>query len=70
MLPVPPEPVGVNPRIDLVFRVALGDPNHLDRLVDFLNAGLPRAAPIVSATLLRPNRAAEHGGLSPSVSHC
>jgi len=47
----PKEPVGISPRVDCVFQALLGDPNHLERLVDFLNAVLQRPSPIVKVQL-------------------
>ena len=47
----PKEPVGISPRVDCVFQALLADPNHVDRLVDFLNAVLQRPSPIVAVQL-------------------
>ena len=51
---LPPEPVGVNPRIDCVFKALLGDPNRRGILLEFLNAILGRAVPIVDVVILNP----------------
>jgi hypothetical protein len=55
----PKEPVGISPRVDCVFRALLADPNHVDRLVDFLNAVLQRSSAIVSVQLRNPIQPSE-----------
>lgn len=52
-------PVGINPRVDCVFRALLADPDHADRLVDFLNAVLQRPSPIVGVQLRNPIQPSE-----------
>lgn len=56
---LPKEPVGISPRVDCVFRALLADPEHADRLVDFLNSVLQRSSPIVAAQLRNPIQASE-----------
>lgn len=56
---LPKEPVGISPRVDCVFRALLADPDHADRLVDFLNAVLQRPSPIVAVQLRNPIQPAE-----------
>jgi predicted transposase/invertase (TIGR01784 family) len=56
---LPPEPVGISPRVDCVFRALLADPDHVERLVDFLNAVLQRPAPVVAVQLRNPIQPAE-----------
>lgn len=56
---LPKEPVGISPRVDCVFRALLADPEHADRLVDFLNAVLQRPSPIVALQLRNPIQPAE-----------
>lgn len=59
-MPLPPkEPVGISPRVDCVFRALLADPNHVERLVDFLNAVLQRPSPIVAVKLKNPIQTSE-----------
>ena len=53
------EPVGISPRVDCVFRALLADPDHADRLVDFLNAVLQRHSPIVAVQLRDPVQLSE-----------
>ena len=53
------EPVGISPRVDCVFRALLADPDHADRLVDFLNAVLQRHSPIVAVQLRNPIQPSE-----------
>ena len=45
--------------MDCVFRALLADPDHVDRLVDFLNAVLQRPSPIVAVQLRNPIQPAE-----------
>ncbi len=57
MMARPPDlhpPVGISPRVDCVFRALLGDPQHTDRLLDFLNAVLGDGPPIVEVTITNP----------------
>ena len=56
---LPKEPVGISPRVDCVFRALLADPDHVDRLVDFLNAVLQRPSAIVSVQLRNPIQPSE-----------
>jgi len=56
---LPKEPVGISPRVDCVFRALLADPDHVDRLVDFLNAVLQRSSAIVSVQLRNPIQPSE-----------
>ncbi|GDX83017.1 hypothetical protein LBMAG42_48280 [Deltaproteobacteria bacterium] len=56
---LPKEPVGISPRVDCVFRALLADPDHVDRLVDFLNAVLQRSSAIVSVQLRNPVQPSE-----------
>ena len=56
---LPKEPVGISPRVDCVFRALLADPDHADRLVDFLNAVLQRSSPIVTVQLRNPIQPSE-----------
>ena len=49
-----PEPIGISPRIDCVFRAILGDEDNTDRLIDFLNAVLQRQSPVVQVTIRNP----------------
>jgi predicted transposase/invertase (TIGR01784 family) len=56
---LPKEPVGISPRVDCVFRALLADPDHVDRLVDFLNAVLQRPSPIVTVQLRNPIQPSE-----------
>jgi predicted transposase/invertase (TIGR01784 family) len=56
---LPKEPVGISPRVDCVFRALLADPNHVERLVDFLNAVLQRSSPIVTVQLRNPIQSSE-----------
>ena len=53
-------PVGINPRVDCVFRALLADPQHTDRLLDFLQAILER--PIQSVQLTNPITRMDHLG--------
>jgi predicted transposase/invertase (TIGR01784 family) len=53
-------PVGINPRVDCVFRALLADPQHPDRLLDFLQAILER--PIQSVQLTNPFTRMDHVG--------
>ena len=58
-MPLPPatpprEPVGISPRVDCVFQALLGDPQHTNRLLDFLNAVLSEGPPIVEVTITNP----------------
>ena len=46
-------------RADCVFRALLADPDHVDRLVDFLNAVLQRPSAIVSVQLRNPVQLSE-----------
>jgi len=48
------EPVGIDPRVDCVFKAVLGDPAHSEVLVDFLNAVLNPSVPIVTVQILNP----------------
>jgi predicted transposase/invertase (TIGR01784 family) len=59
MSPLPKAPVGISPRVDCVFRALLADPNHIERLIDFLNAVLQRASPVVTVILRNPIRPSE-----------
>ena len=59
---LPLEPVGISPRVDCVFHALLADPDHVDRLVDFLNAVLQRPSPIVGVQLRSPASIAEFIG--------
>ncbi|GDX83446.1 hypothetical protein LBMAG42_52570 [Deltaproteobacteria bacterium] len=56
---LPKEPVGISPRVDCVFRALLADPDHVDRLVDFLNAVLQRSSAIISVQLRNPIQPSE-----------
>ena len=56
---LPKEPVGISPRVDCVFRALLADPNHVERLVDFLNAVLQRPSPIMTVQLRNPIQPSE-----------
>ena len=58
-------PVGINPRVDCVFRALLADPQHSDRLLDFLQAILER--PIQSVQLTNPFTRMDHLGDSHIV---
>ena len=51
---VPREPTGISPRVDCVFRALLGDQTHADVLLDFLNAVLQRAVPLVAVQIENP----------------
>lgn len=51
---LPPEPVGISPRVDCVFRRLLADAAHTERLVHFLNAVLQRSPPVVAVALRTP----------------
>ncbi|MEL6344099.1 MAG: Rpn family recombination-promoting nuclease/putative transposase [Myxococcota bacterium] len=48
------EPVGIDPKVDCVFKAILGDPAHSEVLVDFLNAVLAPRDPIISVEILNP----------------
>ena len=45
--------------MDCVFRALLADPDHVDRLVDFLNAVLQRSSAVVSVQLRNPVQLSE-----------
>jgi predicted transposase/invertase (TIGR01784 family) len=45
--------------VDCVFRALLADPEHVDRLVDFLNAVLQRPSPIAAVQLRNPIQPSE-----------
>ncbi|MEL6348053.1 MAG: Rpn family recombination-promoting nuclease/putative transposase [Myxococcota bacterium] len=48
------EPVGINPRIDCVFKTILGASERVGVLTDFLEAVLPHRAPITDVEILNP----------------
>ena len=54
MAQLPSEPVGISPRVDCVFRALMGDAEHVERLVHFLNAVVQRPSPIVEVTIRNP----------------
>ncbi len=50
-----PEPLGIDPRVDLVFAWLFGDPDHEAFLLDFLNAVLAGDGPTITrATVKNP----------------
>ena len=44
----------IDPTVDYAFKRLLGDPEHADLLIDFLNAILRLALPIVAVEILNP----------------
>lgn len=48
------EPVGIDPRVDVVFHKLFGDPGHPAVLLDFLNTVLMPSSPFEAAEVLNP----------------
>ena len=53
------EAVGINPRINCVFKAILGDPSNKDVLLDFLNAVVQPSSPFVAVEILNPQHVPE-----------
>lgn len=56
------EPVGIDPRVNIVFLTLFGDPEHERVLLDFLNAVLTPSAPITRAVVRNPFHPAQFEG--------
>lgn len=55
MFPLLKEPVGISPRVDLVFKALMSDPEHKSILLEFLNAVLKPKDPVVEVEILNPS---------------